>query len=222
MIKRWTMWAAPLALATLLALAPWATARTTAQMGPMIGQPLEQLSGDDFDKAFLAQMTMHHAMAVMMTRPVVANAQHDELKALGSKIVEDQTREMAQMRGWLRDWYGIDLPDMVAMMDAMQSGQMPMTPQGHGMPTGMMQDMSMGMMQHMSMMAELWKLPPARLEAVFMSQMVVHHQGAVDMAMLAPGRAAHQELVDLAQGIVESQTDEIRQMNDWLAAWYGL
>jgi uncharacterized protein (DUF305 family) len=77
-------------------------------------------------------------------------------------------------------------------------------------------------MHDMSMMADLGKLPPPRLEAVFMSQMVVHHQGAVEMAMLAPGRAAHQEVLDLAQGIVESQTDEIRQMNGWLAAWYGL
>ena len=42
------------------------------------------------------------------------------------------------------------------------------------------------------------------------------------MANLAPDRAAHQELKDLARNIVDSQTAENAQMNEWLAAWYGL
>ena len=54
------------------------------------------------------------------------------------------------------------------------------------------------------------------------SLMVPHHQGAIDMAMLVPDRAAHQELKDLADSITASQSDEIAKMNSWLAAWYGL
>ena len=53
-------------LALLLTFAPAASTPSRAQMGP----PLDQLTGDDFDKAFLQQMIMHHAMAVMMARPV--------------------------------------------------------------------------------------------------------------------------------------------------------
>ena len=78
------------------------------------------------------------------------------------------------------------------------------------------------MMGDMSMMGDLAKLPPARLETTFMSLMVPHHQEAVDMAGLVPDRAAHQELKDLAQSIIQSQTTEIQTMNAWLAAWYGL
>ena len=46
--------------------------------------------------------------------------------------------------------------------------------------------------------------------------------GAVDMANLVPDRAAHQELKDLAQGIIQSQSGEITTMNAWLSSWYGL
>ena len=233
MRTRWLLLAAPVALTFLLILAPIATRPGHAQMGPMMGPSLDQLSGDEFDKAFLAQMTMHHAMAVMMARPVVANASHQDLKDLAQGIINDQTRETAEMRTWVKDWYGIDLPDHVAMMDQMMGGGqgMPgMNPSGMapgmgmpmqgGMPMGQMGDMSM--MHNMSMMAGLSKLPPQRLEVVFMSQMIPHHQGAIDMARLVPDRAAHQELTDLSKNVIESQSGEIDKMQGWLASWYGL
>lgn len=57
---------------------------------------------------------------------------------------------------------------------------------------------------------------------VFLSQMIPHHQDAIDMAMLVPDRAAHQELKDLAKSITQSQGDEITKMNGWLGSWYSL
>jgi uncharacterized protein (DUF305 family) len=223
-----------------LLLASTVSVPARAQMGPMAGPPLDQLTGDDFDQAFLQQMTMHHAMAVMMARPAVANAGHQEVKALAQAMIDDQTKEIAQMRTWAKDWYGLDIPDQVAMMDQMmgpgqampgtgqgsahhpgmpmnQSGGMPMMP---GMP--MYQSSDMPMMHGMSMMSDLWKLPPERLDAVFMAMMIPHHQGAIDMANLALDRAAHSELKELATTVIESQRSEIDQMNGWLASWYSL
>lgn len=214
-------------LALLLTIAPAAATPSRAQMGPMTGPPLDQLTGDDFDKAFLQQMSMHHAMAVMMARPAVANASHQELKDLGRMIIDDQTKEIAQMRGWAKDWYGMDIADPVATMDQMMGqGQampgmnhsgMPMQP---GMP--MNQSSDMPMMHDMSMMADLWKLSGQRLDVVFMSMMVPHHQAAIEMAQLAPDRAAHQEVKDLAKTIIDAQSSEISQLNGWLASWYGV
>jgi uncharacterized protein (DUF305 family) len=214
----------PLTLALLLVFAP-VTTPTQAQMMPS----LDQLTGDAFDTAFLAQMTMHHTMAVMMARPVVANATHPELKELAQSIIDDQTREIAQMRGWAKDWYGVELPDHLAMMDQMmgqgQNMNMPgMSHSGMPMQSGMPMPpgMPMGPMGDMSMMQSLWKLPPQRLEVVFMSQMIPHHQSAIDMAKLVPERAAHQELKELAQNIISSQSSEIDRMNGWLSSWYSL
>ena len=233
MRARWLLLGAPVALALLLILAPIVTMPGHAQMGPMMGPSLDQLSGDEFDKAFLSQMTMHHAMAVMMARPAVANASHQELKDLAQGIINDQTRETAEMRSWAKDWYGIDLPDHVAMMDQMMGHGHSMPGMNHpgmapgmgmpmhgGMPMGEMGDMSR--MHNMSMMASLWKLPPQRLEAVFMSQMIPHHQSAIDMARLVPDRAAHQELTDLSTNVIDSQSGEIDKMSNWLGSWYSL
>lgn len=232
MIARLRILGAVLALAFLVALTPTLSSPATAQMGPMTRPPLDQLTGDDFDKAFLQQTTMHHGMAVMMARPTVANASHQELKDLAQAIIDDQTREIAQMRGWAKDWYGLEIADPVAMMDqmmgpgqsmpgmnhsGMQHGGMPMQP---GMP--MNQSGGMPMMHDMSMMADLWTLSPQRLEAVFMAMMIPHHQSAIDMAGLVPERAAHQELKDLSTNIIDSQSSEINQLNGWLASWYSL
>jgi len=229
---------AALAVALLLTFTSMTITTSRAQMDPLT-QPLDQLNGDDFDKAFLSQMSMHHAMAVVMARPAVAQAAHQETKDLAQGIIDEQTKEIAQMRSWAKDWYGMDIADPVAMMDSMQQGGssgmqgmpgMSMS-NGHGMPgmPGMsmsngheMPGMPMGQMSDMPMMASLWKLPPQRLEVVFLSQMIPHHQSAIDMANLVPDRAAHQELKDLARNIIQSQGNEIGTMNAWLSAWYNL
>ena len=222
-MKSWILAVAAVVAALLLAFVPIRVGPSAAQMGPM--PQLDQLSGDDFDRAFLMQMSMHHAMAVLMARPVAANASHQELKALAGDIIADQTREIAQMSQWSADWYGVPIPDPVAMMDAMGGAPPASGHEGHGMP-GMSKPQGQGMpmspMHEMSMMADLWALPPARLEATFMSLMIPHHQSAIDMATLVSGRANHQELTDLAQAIIQSQGEEISTMNNWLASWYGL
>src|SRR5581483_1771579 len=99
----------PVALTLLMILAPLTATSSRAQMG----QPLDQLAGDDFDTAFLQQMSMHHAMAVEMAKPAVANATHQEAKDLAQSIIDAQTKEITQMRGWAKDWYELDIPDPV-------------------------------------------------------------------------------------------------------------
>ena len=56
-------------------------------------------------------------------------------------------------------------------------------------------------------------------DLAFTQQMIVHHQGAVEMADLAPTRAASQEVKDLAVRIKAAQAPEIEQMTGWLTLW---
>lgn len=53
----------------------------------------------------------------------------------------------------------------------------------------------------------------------FTQMMIVHHQGAIDMAELARGRAASQEVKDLAARIEAAQQPEIDTMTGWLESW---
>jgi uncharacterized protein (DUF305 family) len=55
----------------------------------------------------------------------------------------------------------------------------------------------------------------------FLAEMIVHHQGAIDMAKLALSNAKHQEIKDLAQAIISAQTKEIGEMKQWQKSWYN-
>nr|WP_246247942.1 DUF305 domain-containing protein [Cellulomonas septica] len=53
----------------------------------------------------------------------------------------------------------------------------------------------------------------------FAQMMVVHHEGAIEMAELAADRAVTPEVRDLARRIADAQGPEIALMSGWLAAW---
>ena len=63
--------------------------------------------------------------------------------------------------------------------------------------------------------------PRSKAERAFLVDMIGHHAMAVDMAELAKEKATHQELKDLADDIIRTQTAEIDRMRNWLKAWYG-
>jgi uncharacterized protein (DUF305 family) len=60
----------------------------------------------------------------------------------------------------------------------------------------------------------------SEFDLAFIDLMIVHHQGAISMATIALERAEHQEIKDLAQQIISSQSAEIAQMQAWRDAWY--
>ncbi len=54
----------------------------------------------------------------------------------------------------------------------------------------------------------------------FIEMMIPHHEGAIALAQLAPGRAKHPEIESLATSIIQNQTSEINQMRNWYKKWY--
>ena len=63
--------------------------------------------------------------------------------------------------------------------------------------------------------------PRSKAERAFLVDMVGHHAMAVDMAEMAKAKATHQELKDLADDIIRTQTAEMDRMRTWLKVWYG-
>lgn len=56
-------------------------------------------------------------------------------------------------------------------------------------------------------------------DAAFITSMIDHHQGAIDMAELAESRAEHEEIKQLSRDIIRAQEAEIAQMHDWRQKW---
>jgi uncharacterized protein (DUF305 family) len=62
--------------------------------------------------------------------------------------------------------------------------------------------------------------PRSKVERMFLVDMVGHHAMAVDMAEMAKEKATHQELKDMADDVIRTQTAEIERMRSWLKRWY--
>ena len=58
-------------------------------------------------------------------------------------------------------------------------------------------------------------------EAQFITEMIPHHEQAVEMAQLALERASRPEVKTLARNILSAQEAEISQMQTWNRSWFG-
>ena len=71
--------------------------------GMMMG--LQGKTGDDFDKAFLSEMVMHHQGAVVMAEAVLKTSKRAELVELANNIISAQNKEIKMMKDWQKKWF---------------------------------------------------------------------------------------------------------------------
>lgn len=61
---------------------------------------LEVLTGDsDHDMAIL--MINHHQSAMDMAQSLLHHGHHNQLKEMATKMIEDQSKEIAELQNWL-------------------------------------------------------------------------------------------------------------------------
>ncbi|MCE4026814.1 DUF305 domain-containing protein [Microbacterium sp. Au-Mic1] len=152
-----------------------------------------QGTANDADAMFASMMIGHHQQAIDMSDTLLAKTGVDaRVTELATRIKAAQAPEIATMRGWLADW---------------------------GVPSAAPGSMSHGdgMMSEADM-AALEAAPGAEAGKLFLQQMIVHHEGAVDMARTEKADGAAPAAVDLAAAIIDAQTAEIAEMKDLLAA----
>ncbi|MGW7456313.1 DUF305 domain-containing protein [Streptomyces sp. NPDC054797] len=150
------------------------------------------------DVAFAQGMIPHHRQAILMSEMVQSHGASDEVKALAAKIKKAQDPEIATMSGWLKAW-GEKVP---TGMDGMGGGDH----DGSGMP-GMMDNQRMDMLRGASGTA---------FDTMFLTMMIEHHKGAVEMAKTEKVEGAYGPAKRLADDIITAQTAEIAQMKTML------
>lgn len=145
------------------------------------------------DEMFVTMMIPHHQQAIDMADIVLAKTDvAPQVTALAQQIKDAQGPEIETMRGWLQDW-GVDYDDSMGGM-------------GHG--DGMMSDDDMTALEDAS---------GPEASRLFLEQMIVHHQGAIEMAEMALESAQNPDVTALATQVIEDQTAEIATMQDLLA-----
>lgn len=156
------------------------------------------------DVAFAQGMIPHHRQAVLMSDMARTRASSAEVKALAEKIKKAQDPEIATMTGWLKAW-GEKVPTGTDGMDAME-GMDGGDHDGPDMP-GMMDDHRMEQLRGAS---------GAAFDTMFLTMMIEHHEGAVEMAKTEKAEGSYGPAKTLADDIITAQTAEIAQMKTML------
>ena len=159
-----------------------------------------------FDQRFIDMMVPHHEAAVAMAEIARERTTREELRALADEIIDAQSAEIAQLRGWREAWFGsAETPPMEAM---------PMLP---GVRMG--GELMIG--DRMDMRDDVEQLRTAEpFDQAFVDAMIQHHLSAIDAARSALTYSSRGEVRQLAEAIIDAQTREIDQLREWRAAWY--
>jgi uncharacterized protein (DUF305 family) len=153
-------------------------------------------------------MIMHHAQAVEMTALIKARTVNKNLRLLGTRISQSQSDEMSFMKRWLELRGAPVAPPMSEMPGGHMHGA---HPSGHQM-------LMPGMLTSEQMNA-LKKAKGAEFDRLFLTGMIQHHKGALEMVkdlFDTPGAGQDAELFNFATDVDSGQRAEIKIMKTML------
>ncbi|WP_379923129.1 DUF305 domain-containing protein [Erythrobacter sp. R86502] len=162
---------------------------------------LAQASYTQADVAFMQNMILHHEQALAMAKLAKDRTNSADLLTIAGRIESSQADEIAFMKGWLAD-RGEPLEDPKMA--------------GHG---AHMHHMMAGMASPAQMQA-LKDAKGTEFDRQFLTLMIAHHEGAVDMVEKLfdeDGTAADPVLYQFVSDIDSEQTTEIERMDKLLA-----
>ncbi len=203
------------AVAVLVLVAPGgAVTAASAEPAHSAGLTMRVLTQADehnqADVTFAQRMIPHHRQAIVMAQVARSHDSSPEVKALAERIQKAQAPEIRTMTGWLKAW-GEPVPRGMGSVE-----DMPGMGQGDDDATSMP-----GMMHKTQMMdldLDLDRASGRAFDTMFLTMMIEHHEGAIDMAKSELRHGSCGPTKDLATDIIRSQTAEIAQMRAMLKA----
>lgn len=164
---------------------------------------------NDADVAFATDMIPHHAQALSMADVTRNRPLDPEVAALVEDIRSAQAPEIETMVDWLTDW-DQEIPETIRdHANAAHGGDTESTEPMQGMADmpGMMSAEEMTTLENAS---------DEEFQRMWLTMMVKHHEGAVEMAKKEVAAGEFKPAVDLAKNIASSQEQEIDTMNGLL------
>ncbi|KRB73125.1 hypothetical protein ASE01_20345 [Nocardioides sp. Root190] len=163
----------------------------------------EEFNQTDVD--FATEMIQHHAQALSMVDLTDGRDLSPELTTLAEQIRMAQGPEIETMVDFLNDW---NQPIPETMRDHVN---------GHGDgQTDVDTDMP-GMMSN-EQMAELEAASGPAFEQMFLTMMIEHHEGAIEMAKTEQEDGEYADAITLAEEIEKAQASEITAMTKFLGS----
>jgi len=166
---------------------------------------LGRLPYTDADVDFMAGMIPHHAQAVVMAGWAPSHGARKDVAIFCERIVVGQSDEIAMMQQWLRD-RGQTVPDAKSTRHRMKMN-------------GVEHDMLMPGMLTDEEMAALDRARGPEFDRLFLTGMIRHHQGAIDMVDVlfkSYGAAQDETVFKFASDVYADQSIEIDRMHEML------
>ncbi|CAN5121808.1 DUF305 domain-containing protein [soil metagenome] len=161
----------------------------------------ELKSFNSADVSFAQDMIPHHRQATEMAKLAADRTKNPEVLDLASKIIAAQQPEIDLMSGWLKSW-DKEVPS------ASSSSSMPGMDHGSSDMPGMMSDEDMSALKDST---------DAAFDTMFLTMMIDHHKGAIEMAASEQTDGKYSHAVALAKKIQADQTKEIATMESLLS-----
>ncbi|WP_030173759.1 DUF305 domain-containing protein [Spirillospora albida] len=163
---------------------------------------------DGPEAGFARDMSAHHAQAVRMSFIVRDRTRDERVRLLAYDIANTQSQQIGMMTAWLDEW---DAPkaDPGGSMRWMGHG-------AHGGGAGGASGARMPGMATEAQIGELQKADGRDAETRYLSLMIEHHRGGVEMARAVLARTGHDRVERLARTMVDGQEAEIRLMEGML------
>lgn len=163
--------------------------------------PASAATFSDADVTFAQNMIAHHQQAIEMAAMADGRAANAEVTALAAKIKAAQQPEIDTMNGWLAAW-----GEPMVMPSTSMGSDMPS--RDHSSMPGMMSDAEMN---------ELMAAKGVAFDKRFLTMMISHHEGAIQMAQQETVQGSNTDAKALAEKIVTDQRAEITTMKSLLA-----
>ena len=166
------------------------------------------------DVLFMQGMIGHHAQAVEMAKLIKERTNREEIVSIGGRIESSQADEIKFMNNWLEERG--EKTVMVGMMDHSGMDHSKMDHSKHAM----IDHSTMAGMASPEDMAKLATLEGVEFDKLFLTLMIAHHEGAIEMVddlLGQPGTATDPVLFRFVGDIENDQQAEIDQMTLLLA-----
>jgi uncharacterized protein (DUF305 family) len=157
------------------------------------------------DIHFMTGMIAHHAQAIAMARWAASHGAGESVQRLAERIINAQGDEIALMQRWLLD-RNQPVPDPDPRGLRMTMGGM----EHHRLMPGMLSE---------EQMRQLDAARGAEFDRRFLTLMIQHHQGAIQMVrdlFSAPGAGQDEVVWKFASDVNVDQTTEIARMRRML------
>ena len=151
------------------------------------------------DVTFYQDMIVHHAQAIVMVETATPRLADTQVKALASRIADEQQPEILTMKTWLEE------------------RKQSVPPQATNPRLGDHDHAGMPGMATAAQLAALGKASGVEADRLFLTLMTAHHQGALAMVEEHAKGASDDKVGEMAADINVTQAKQIQQMQTMLA-----